>query len=145
MTQEAQIALQSAQAMSQRDRWPAGLLPAVQLALASADPWGPDAWRGQGARWEAVAEALLEVAEARPADAVYLSRLLEVAQGGSSIGDGPVEQVAAAGADFAGGVAADVRAAAQAAPAVLESGSKLAWGIGRAALAGLGLYALARR
>jgi hypothetical protein len=145
VTQEAAIALQSAQGMATRDRWPAGLLPAVQLALASADPLGPDSWRGQGARWEAVAEALLEVAEARPADAAYLSRLLEVAQGGAAIDDGPLEQAAQAGADFAGGVAADVRSVAEAAPDVLKGGATLAWGVGLLGLAGLAFYALRGR
>lgn len=143
MTQEAQLALRAAEALARKERWPAGLLSAVQLALAGADPWGPDALRGQGARWEAVADALLDVAVDRPADADKLSRLLTIAQGGAAIQDGPVTTVTTAGADFAQGVAADVRAGVAAVPGVAASSAELAkWAAILAALS-LGWYYLA--
>ena len=143
MTQEAQLALRAAEGLARRERWPAGLLSSVQLALASADPWGPDALRGQGARWEAVADALLDVAVDRPSDADKLSRLLTIAQGGAAIDDGPVTAVTNAAGDFAGGVAADVRAGVAAVPAVAGNAADLAkWAAIIAAL-GFGWYYLA--
>lgn len=120
------MTLRAAEGLARRDRWPAGLLPAVQLAVSDADPIGPDAWRGQGARWEAIADALLDVAVDRPNDAERLSQLLTIAQGGAAIGDSPVTAVTTAAGDFAGGVAADVRAGVAAVPEVLDKGADLA-------------------
>lgn len=143
MNREQTMTLRAAEGLARRDRWPAGLLPTVQLAIADADPWGPDSWRGQGARWEAIADALIDLAAERPDDAERLSKLLEIAQTGGQIEDGPIATVTAAGADFAGGVAADLRAGAGAVPDVLEKSADLAKWVAVGALAVGAWYYLA--
>ena len=143
LNQEQTMTLRAAEGLARRERWPAGLLPAVQRAVTDADPIGPDAWRGQGARWEAIADALLDVAVERPTDAQRLSQLLIIAQGGATIDDSPVTAVTTAAGDFASGVAADVRGGVAAVPDVLDQSANLAKWVAVGALAVGAWYYLA--
>lgn len=69
--------------IAREERWPAGLLPRVQLALAGADPAGLDS-RATRADWYAAAyEAIADVPTSQ-AEADALQTIFALATGGAS-------------------------------------------------------------
>lgn len=131
----------AAPAIARRERWPAGLLPRVQLALAGADPAGLNMLATRADWYAAAQEALFDVARTQ-ADADKLSTLLELASGGA--GAFAVEQAGVRGQaqDALEDVASDLSAVADTAGRVATSPAT--W-IGLGAL-GLGAaYLLTRR
>lgn len=73
---------QRAPAIARAERWPAGLLPRVQLALAGANPWGLDSSASRPAWFEAAADALADVPQT-PAEAAALQSLFALTSGGA--------------------------------------------------------------
>lgn len=131
----------AAPAIARRERWPAGLLPRVQLALAGADPAGLDVLATRADWYAAAQEALFDVAQSQ-GEADKLSTLLQLAAGGA--GAFAVEQAGALGQaqDLLEDVAGDLTQAADTAGRV--AGSPATW-IGLGALALAGAYLLTRR
>lgn len=104
------MALRAARGLAAREGWPADLLPAVERAITRADPLGPDTLASQASRWGSIADELSELTSQRtsPEDRARIARLLSIAVSGTGIGS-TIGALAAAPADFAQGVAADVR------------------------------------
>jgi len=73
---------QAATELARRERWPAGLLPRVLLALENADPDGLDALAGRDA-WAAAAYFALSEAATTEAERAAVRPLLDVATAGS--------------------------------------------------------------
>lgn len=131
----------AAPAIARRDRWPAGLLPRVQLALAGADPAGLDVLATRADWYAAAQEALFDVAQTT-AESERLSSLLEVASGGA--GAFAVEEAGVLGQvqDAVEDVAGDLTDAANTAGRVATSPAT--W-IGLGALALGAAYVFMRR
>lgn len=143
MLQEASIIARAADELARRNGWPAGLLNAVNAALADADPTGPDFLAGQGDRWASVLEALAAVQEARPADAARLDALVRVAAQGAGIADSVVTQAGDAALAYYGGIADDVRTIGATGAEVATQASKALPYVLMAAAVGVGWYYLA--
>jgi len=143
MYQEAALIARSAAELDRRNRWPAGLLDAVNAALEDADPTGPDFLAGQGDRWAGVLEALAAVQEARPADARLLDPVVRVAAQGAGIADSVTTQASDAALSYAGGVVEDVRTIGATGATVVTQASKAVPYLLVAAAVGVGWYYLA--
>ena len=73
---------QTATELARRDRWPAGLLPRVLLALDRADPDGFDSFAGRD-QWAAAVYFALAEMEATDAERAAVRPLLKLATDGA--------------------------------------------------------------
>lgn len=94
---------QRAPDIARAERWPAGLLPRVQLALGNVDPWGLDS-RANRADWFQAAAAALADVPTTPAEATALQSLFALASGGA----GAFEEERAGVLGQVGGLVEDV-------------------------------------
>jgi hypothetical protein len=68
--------------LARRDRWPAGLLPRVQIALMRTDPWGRDSVATRQ-EWYTAAYEQLAAIPTTPAEVAAIKSMLDLAQGAS--------------------------------------------------------------